>query len=239
MAAHSGRSGHDYATMAESEDNFVSRWSRRKRETRDDAHDEATSRAKVPLAGEESASPAQAGGISEPGAAPVRVEDLPDPDTLTEEADFTVFMNEGVPETLRRRALRRLWRLNPLYANLDGLNDYDLDYTDAATVVAGLKTLYKVGRGIARPDEDSPLAAKDEAGSDETPVLPEAPEDPGPADEEAAVARDDDNPEDAAPSADSAGSENAFTPDLLPNRDDSRPENLRRRGARLRRWGDS
>lgn len=239
MAARSGRLGHDCATMAESEDNFVSRWSRRKRKTREDAHDEATSRAKVLQLEEESPSSAQAGGDSEPGAAPVRVEDLPDPDTLTEEADFTVFMNKGVPEALRRRALRRLWRLNPLYANLDGLNDYDQDYTDAATVVAGLKTLYKVGRGIVLSDEDAPSAAKDGAGPDETPASPAAPGEAGPAGEEAAVARDRGDAEGAASTAEPAASESTSTLDSSPATDTSRLEKVRRRGARSRRWGDS
>ena len=160
-------------------------------------------------------------------------------DTLTEEADFTVFMNEAVPEALRRRALRRLWRLNPLYANLDGLNDYDQDYTDAATVVAGLKTLYKVGRGIVLSDEDAPPAAKDGAGPDETPASPAAPGEVGPAGEKAVVACDRDDAEGAASPAEPAASEDASALDSSPATDAGQLENVRKRGARSRRWGDS
>jgi len=80
--------------------------------------------------------------------------DLPDIDSLDADSDFTVFMDKGVPEAVTRRALRRLWRLDPVFGHLDGLNDYDLDYTDAATVVENLKTIYQVGKGMVLEDED-------------------------------------------------------------------------------------
>ena len=51
--------------------------------------------------------------------------DLPDPDTLVSGADAVRFMARAVPEHLRRRALRRLWRTNPVLANLDGLVDLE------------------------------------------------------------------------------------------------------------------
>ncbi len=73
---------------------------------------------------------------------------LPDPDTLTEKDDFSQFLSAAVPERLKRRALRRLWGLNPVLANLDGLVDYADDFTDAATVVTNLQTVYQVGKGM-------------------------------------------------------------------------------------------
>jgi len=73
---------------------------------------------------------------------------LPDPETLTKEDDFSGFLSAAVPERIRRRALRRLWGLNPVLANLDGLVDYAEDYTDAATVVENLQTVYKIGKGM-------------------------------------------------------------------------------------------
>jgi hypothetical protein len=42
--------------------------------------------------------------------------DLPDPDTLTQGDDFSVFMAKTVPDQIRRRALRTLWRSNRRYA---------------------------------------------------------------------------------------------------------------------------
>ena len=43
-----------------------------------------------------------------------------------------------------------------MLANVDGLNDYDEDFTDAALVVKGLKSAYQVGKGY--------LTAEDEEG---------------------------------------------------------------------------
>ncbi len=91
---------------------------------------------------------------------------LPDPDTLEPGDDFGAFMARAVPERIRRRALRRLWRSNAALANLDGLLDYGEDYTDSATVIEGLQTAYQVGRGmVARVREVAADAVDgDEAG---------------------------------------------------------------------------
>ncbi len=77
-----------------------------------------------------------------------------DIDALDYDSDYTRFLGEGVPEALRRRALRRLWRSNPILANVDGLNDYDDDFTDAALVVDVLKTVHKVGKGYLEDDDE-------------------------------------------------------------------------------------
>ena len=81
--------------------------------------------------------------------------DLPDVETLNYESDYHGFMAEGVSEDLRNRALRRLWRSNPILANIDGLNDYDEDFTDAALVKPGMKTAFDVIRGYAPEKEDA------------------------------------------------------------------------------------
>lgn len=54
---------------------------------------------------------------------------LPDIETLKEESDFSAFLKEGVPDKLRRLALRKLWASTPLFGLRDGLNDYDEDFT--------------------------------------------------------------------------------------------------------------
>lgn len=88
--------------------------------------------------------------------------DLPDPDTLVKGDDFSRFLSQAVPERLRRRALRTLWRSNPVLANIDGLNDYDDDFTDAATITKAVKTAYQVGQGfLDKMDSD----AAEQAGS--------------------------------------------------------------------------
>jgi hypothetical protein len=59
-------------------------------------------------------------------------------------------MRAAIPEHLRRRALRTLWRSNPVLANLDGLNDYDGDWTGGSVAAGQLKTAYQVGMGFVR-----------------------------------------------------------------------------------------
>lgn len=73
---------------------------------------------------------------------------LPDPEAIELGTDITGFMRKEIPELLRRKALRSLWKSNPVLAVLDGLNDYDEDFTDAATATGTVKTLYKVGQGL-------------------------------------------------------------------------------------------
>lgn len=103
---------------------------------------------------------------------------LPDPDTLELGADVTGFMRKEIPEMLRRKALRALWKSNPVLAVLDGLNDYDEDYTDAAFAAKGANTLYKVGQGLIdkkdrSENQDEPPVDKPTQASDDTVRPPE------------------------------------------------------------------
>ena len=77
--------------------------------------------------------------------------DLPDPEAVTEESGLEQFLNgKGLPGRVRQMALRRLWRLNPLFGVIDDMVEYGEDYTDAATVIEGMKTAYTVGKGYAK-----------------------------------------------------------------------------------------
>ncbi|GGC69408.1 DUF3306 domain-containing protein [Marinobacter halophilus] len=76
--------------------------------------------------------------------------DLPDPNAIELGTDIKGFMQKEIPELLRRKALRSLWKSNPVLAVLDGLNDYDEDFTDAANTGKAIQTLYKVGQGFDR-----------------------------------------------------------------------------------------
>ncbi|QIE46519.1 DUF3306 domain-containing protein [Pseudohalocynthiibacter aestuariivivens] len=76
--------------------------------------------------------------------------DLPDPDTLQLGDNFAAFMAKAVPDRIRRRALRALWRSNPVLANVDMLVDYGEDFTDSATVVENMQTAYQVGKGMLK-----------------------------------------------------------------------------------------
>ncbi len=157
--------------MSEEDDDFLARWSRRKKESRQglrkteegasieadsDAQTAALSEEPLP-AGEETE--ARASEHAEPAeetpTEELTEEDFADVDfdALNYDSDYGRFMKEGVPESIRRRALKQLYRSNPILANVDGLNDYDDDFTDAALAVEVLQTAYKVGRGYLT-DED-------------------------------------------------------------------------------------
>jgi len=108
-------------------DNFLSRWSRRKRQAGEDKEKNET--------GETVAAPApenQQGIPAAPGAAPspeFNVESLPPIETISAETDITAFMRTGVPETLKHAALRRAWASDPVIRDFVGLNE---NFWDAA-----------------------------------------------------------------------------------------------------------
>ena len=96
---------------------------------------------------------------------------LPDPDNMKAGDDFSAFMNDLVPARLKTRALRKLWRLNPLLANIDGLVDYGEDFTDAAMVIENMQTTYQVGKGMmAHVKELARQALEKEEGVQEVPA---------------------------------------------------------------------
>ena len=149
----------------EGEGGFLSRWSARKSRIAEgeDVPDEVP----APEIAED------AGVEDEEDAALTDVEllekyDLPDPEAITEESGLEQFLNgKGIPGRVRQMALRRLWRLNPLFGIVDDMVEYGEDYTDAATVIEGMKTAYTVGRGYAKevvePEEAEVLEADAEA----------------------------------------------------------------------------
>lgn len=147
---------------------FLSRWSRLKQEARSQASGRRGSAA--PAIQEDRAVEIRQAGLppdapvrekvvqparseQQPQEAPFDADSLPDIDSLTVESDFTQFLRKEVPKTLQRKALRKLWTSDPVFACLDGLNDYEEDFTDAATVVEGMKSSYQVGRGFLTDEE--------------------------------------------------------------------------------------
>ena len=109
---------------------------------------------------------------------------LPDPDTMEQGDDFSAFMAKVVPDRIRRRALRVLWRSNPVLANVDMLVDYGEDFTDKAMVIENLQTTYQVGKGMvkhvqemARQAEEKAKALADALDAPEEDAAPETADD--------------------------------------------------------------
>ncbi len=163
----------------------LSRWSRRKAEAR--KTDTRSRGAAAPVLPEEPlAVPAEAGDADiQPETSEAPPPDLPDIDSLNADSDFSVFMQKGVPVALRRLALRKLWRSDPLFSSIDEMVEYGEDFTDAATVVGNVESAYKVGKGYVREEADEEESGEEKdvpAVSEEAPE-PEA-EQSGPGEEE-------------------------------------------------------
>lgn len=207
-------------TKAAEEEGFLGRWSRRKR---------------AEPAAEPAAAPAPEDQAPEAEVEAVRPEDLPDIDSLDEHSDYTVFLKEGVPEVLKRQALRRLWRSNPVFANLDGLAEYDEDYSDAATLVEGVKSLFKAGKGMREGDEEVPEATQETAQSESAEAEPADGRAEGldsPKDETAPASAPEQTAQEQAPAVDSPAAGDAAA--------DTHPEEAHRPApgsAAKRRWG--
>lgn len=208
---------------------FLARWSQRKQEAAEGA------------AEPEAVAPQPAPGPA--GAEAVDVSALPDIDSMDAGSDFSVFMRGGVPQALKRRALRRLWQVDPAFHEICMLDDYNLDYTDAAMVVPNLKTVYQVGRGMVPPEEDLERLA----GIRDTPApdagagapAPASPASPDPVKEEIGAETPPDAVAGELPAA-QAGAPESAPPEE--SRDRAAPVAAAQgemRSARRRRWGDT
>lgn len=161
--------------MSGRDDSFLARWSRRKRAVAEEEAQEAAASAPLPQAPPEEP-------VEERTDAEILDElGLKHPDLLEAGDDFRAFMQSAVPEHLRRRALRKLWVSNPVLANLDGLNDYDDDFTGGSVAPGMLKTAYQVGKGFLHDLAEEAEAASDPAekvaGQEVAAETPPPPED--------------------------------------------------------------
>jgi hypothetical protein len=129
-------------------DDFLARWSRRKREAVTLPEDD-------PAVDPEATSPTSQERPVEVDAQVLERLGLKHPEEMSRGDDFAAFLRAEVPKHLKTLALRRLWRSNPTLACLDGLNDYDEDFTGTGVTSQGLKTSYEVGRGLLRRAVDS------------------------------------------------------------------------------------
>jgi len=189
------------------EEPFLKRWSRRKAEAKDggappaDVSPAETANAPAVDGGRSGSPQAEEAGDQPGGQPPEKKRELTEADfadvdfeALNYHSDYGRFTAPGVPESIKRRALQKLWTTDPIFTAADPFQDYQGDYTDAAVgVPAGtLKTSYRIGRGFMT-DED--VAAWEKLGKpvDEAPAAPAAA--PGPAAAVAIAAESADQPE--------------------------------------------
>ena len=118
-------------------ENFLARWSRRKREVVEDGEQTgppsppAHARPDARPAKDEAATgdvPAVPGGALDLPELPFDVTRLPPLESITAATDIRAFLAPGVPADLTRAALRRAWTTDPKIRDFVGLADYDWDY---------------------------------------------------------------------------------------------------------------
>ena len=149
------------------EENFVSRWSRRKQmtELKPDQNDRSLKGDITPQAHltveQEVKKETNEDRLEKLNA--LTDEDMPDLETLNENSDYSGFMSLNVSESLRKLALRKLFH-GASFNIRDGLDEYDGDYThfeklDTSIITADMKHLLEV--------EAEKLLAKQEAEKQE------------------------------------------------------------------------
>lgn len=153
------------------DENFLSRWSRRKSESKEPAGEDAGATDRVPATG-----PAR-----DSGTAPVVSErpPLPPVQSLTTESDFAPFMSAEVDGDVRRRALKTLFS-DPRFNTMDMLDVYVDDYSKPDPLpdswLSQLQQVARLGDRAGRDREEAErLRLAAEAGSNgpaEEPVAP-------------------------------------------------------------------
>lgn len=180
--------------MSEPE-NFIARWSRRKRAATERADDETlaekTSEQRAPSAAsdavdEHAAAEDKRAGQSgaPPSELPFDLAKLPPLESITAESDIRAYLAPGVPAELTRAALRRAWSADPTVRDFVGLADYDWDF-NALGSMAGFgplemtdelrrQVVQMVGRSLAPEEPDGPAPTPGAAPTEQEPV--EAPD---------------------------------------------------------------
>lgn len=86
---------------------------------------------------------------------------LPPLESLTETSDFTPFLADNIPGFIRNRALKILWRSDPLFGFQDGLDDYAENFRVIDKLIdAAAESSYRPGKGYDFPEDET----EEEAG---------------------------------------------------------------------------
>ena len=112
-------------------ENFLARWSRRKRVAEEPAAaaDAVPANSPEPNEGKMAADGAALDKANEPATPPFDPASLPSIDSIGAQTDITAFLKPGVPGDLRLAALRRAWVTDPAIRDFKGLAENDWDFT--------------------------------------------------------------------------------------------------------------
>lgn len=145
-----------------SEEAFLTRWSRRKREV---AAVEKTAPTVADVKPVEKQSPDETPEAD--AEARAKNELAPPPlESITELSDVTAFLKAGVPADLTRAALRRVWTVDPSIRDFIGLAENSWDFTDPAAMpgFGPLEDSEQVRGMIAQVVDEIGQAAKPASG---------------------------------------------------------------------------
>jgi hypothetical protein len=168
--------------MSRTED-FLSRWSRRKRDADRESQSEPPSEPRdadaTPVdGGGEASVPAETSELAPPAFDPAS---LPPIESISGSTDIRSFLLSGVPAALTQAALRRAWTTDPAICNFIGIAENQWDFTDptgihgfgplsAADEISGMagQMLATAEDGLAQiADISLPAEPAAPAGSDE------------------------------------------------------------------------
>lgn len=146
---------------------FLSRWSKRKAELRQ----------------QEQKQPVADSAPSPEAEEEIDLAALPSIDSLTTDSDFSLFLRKGVPLALRNAALRKLWLIEPSVVNYKALVEYNWDFTAPGygellptdNVAEMAKQVFSGFSQMQQPEAAEPAKTED-ASSEPQQVLPAAEE---------------------------------------------------------------
>jgi len=135
-------------------ESFLSRWSERKLNRRNEKDETASSPREEELS-QSNASHEQ--GVTE-------YKELPSIDSLNENSDYSAFFSPDVSEELQRLALRKLFSSHQFNVR-DGLDDYDEDYRSFESL--GKTITAEMRHQMERVQEQNPTPSSDDAQTDQ------------------------------------------------------------------------
>ena len=131
-------------------ENFIARWSRKKRELerREEPAKQEAAQAAEATSSPQAGDPLDHGKSSKVSPAanvaaekvPFDVASLPSLESITAESDIRAFLAPGVPAELTRAALRRAWSVDPKIRDFVGLAENSWDF-NAPGAISGFGTL--------------------------------------------------------------------------------------------------
>jgi hypothetical protein len=142
----------------------LGRWARLKAEARAAEREAEPAPAVPPVVAVEPPVPAVPEAPPEQREEEAKQVELPSIESLTNESDFSLFMRGGVPDGLRKAALRKLWLADSHFAQIDISECHSIDFNAVPTFPEGLKnTIYRAGKGMVEAVEEIERAEREAA----------------------------------------------------------------------------